>query len=409
MNAHGELLAVECEDVAWFRDQPEAARGSAAALGRRIGLGETRTAELVLAVAELAANLTKHAVNGSVLLRVLRNQEVAGVEVIVVDGGPGIADVTAALRDGTSTAGTLGIGLGAVHRLADSFDIHSQPGIGTVQVASFWPRSSRPSRAGEVAVSGITRAISGEEVCGDAWMARVDTGERASSAHREEATPRRVTGPVAPDWSAMTATRPQGERVSGASPDADSSSRPGTRGRSVPLVRAAVAGPGQATLVMSCDGLGHGPMAALAAQAAVQAFRTGAARTPEQAMEQVHRALRGTRGAAVAIARIESDDRVLFCGVGNITAALVTTTSRANLVSHPGIVGHQMRHLRTYESSLPARGVLVMHSDGLSERWAPTDLASVLHHPPALIAAHLLRHAGTRRDDASAVVAKAAG
>ncbi|MGN5635844.1 ATP-binding protein [Streptomyces sp. AC154] len=408
MNARGELLTVDCEDVAWFRDQPEAARGSAAALGRRVGLGETRTAELVLAVAELAANITKHAVNGSLLLRVLRNQDVAGVEVVVVDGGPGMADITAALRDGTSTAGTLGIGLGAVRRLADSFDIHSQLGIGTVQVASFWPRASRPARTGQVVVSGITRAIGGEEVCGDGWVARVDTGEQTAPAHREEATPRRDTGLVPPDWSAMTATRPPGGPVSGASRGSDALPRPGAKGRSVP-VRAAVAGPGQGTLVMSCDGLGHGPMAALAAQAAVKAFRTGDTRTPEQAMEQVHRALRGTRGAAVAIARIEPDGRVLFCGVGNITSALVTSTTRAGLVSHPGIVGHQMHQLRTYENRLPAHGVLVMHSDGLSERWVPTDLASVLHHPPALIAAHLLRQAGTRRDDASAVVAKAAG
>jgi hypothetical protein len=149
-------------------------------------------------------------------------------------------------------------------------------------------------------------------------------------------------------------------------------------------------------------------MAALAAQAAVQAFRTGTARTPEEVIEEVHRGLRGTRGAAIAAARLEPDGRVLFCGIGNITASIVTTGSRANLLSHPGIVGHQMRQLRTYEHQLPAHGALVMHSDGLSERWTPSDLASLLHHPPALIAAGLLRLVGTRRDDASVVVAKGA-
>lgn len=125
-------------------------------------------------------------------------------------------------------------------------------------------------------------------------------------------------------------------------------------------------------------------------------------------MEEVHRALRGTRGAAVAIARLESDGRVLFCGVGNITATLLTATSRANLLSHPGITGHQMHRLRTHEYRLPAQGMLVMHSDGLSDRWSPADLTGLLHHPPAVIATALLRQAGTRRDDASAVIAKAA-
>lgn len=144
MTSPGFAPMLDCEDVAWFRDQPEAARGAAAALGRRIGLGETRSSQLVLAVAELAGNIAKHADDGSLLLRVLRNEATAGVEVLAVDNGPGIVDVPAALRDGMSTAGTLGIGLGAIQRLADSFHIHSQPGLGTVQVARFWPHPAPP-------------------------------------------------------------------------------------------------------------------------------------------------------------------------------------------------------------------------------------------------------------------------
>ncbi|WP_393100960.1 ATP-binding protein [Streptomyces sp. LN325] len=403
----GPPRLVDCEDVAWFRDQPEAARGAAAALGRRIGLGDQRTAELVLAVAELTTNITKHAVDGSLLLRVLRNQTVAGVEVVAVDGGPGMADVPAALRDGMSTVGTLGIGLGAVQRLADTFDIHSQPGSGTVQLARFWPRPPHPSVTGEAAVGGSTRPIGGEQVCGEAWAARTDTGERATRPESDGTTRPVESGTAPHDWSTLTGTRPPSERARKASKRTDAFVRPGARGRSVP-VHAAVAGPGDGLLVMSCDGLDHGPMAALGARAAVQAFRTGAARTPEQAMEQVHRALRGTRGAAVAVARLEPDGRLLFCGVGNITAALVTATTRTTLLSHPGIAGHQMHQLRTYEHRLPAHGILVMHSDGLSERWTAADLAGLLHHPPAVIATGLLRHAGTRRDDASAVIAKAA-
>ncbi|MFJ5265648.1 ATP-binding protein [Streptomyces sp. NPDC088387] len=464
-------LLVDCEDVAWFRDGPAAARGTAATVGRRIGLGEQRTAELVLAVAELAANLTKHATDGSLLLRVLRNRPgspadvVAGVEVIAVDKGPGMADVPAALRDGMSTTGTLGIGLGAVQRLADTFDVHSQPGTGTIQLARFWPRPAPPAVSGEPAVGGVTRPISGEQVCGDAWAARTDAGgnvgidavssvrvdggnvrtgsdaridgggdagtdagghagtgsgsdartdasgrartdgdshartdggSHARTTHRDErsAGPD-PSAPALPDWSTMAGIRkPRSTTV--------------RRGASVP-VQAAVPGPGEGLLVMSCDGLGHGPLATLAAQAAVNAFRSGTGRTPEQVMEEVHRALRGTRGAAVAVARLEPDGRVLFCGTGNITAALVTATSRANLLSHPGIAGHQMHRLRTYEYRLPAQGVLVMHSDGLSDRWNVADLAGLLHHSPAVIATGLLRQAGTRRDDASAVIAKAAG
>ncbi|MFE9538719.1 SpoIIE family protein phosphatase [Streptomyces sp. NPDC006691] len=433
-------VLVDSEDVAWFRDQPEAARGAAAALGRRIGLDEQRTAQLVLAVAELAGNLTKHAVDGSLLLRVVRTHAesgaearagvgvTAGVEVIAVDSGPGMADIPAALRDGMSTSGTLGIGLGAVQRLADSFDIHSRPGTGTIQLARFWPRPAPPAASGEPAVAGVTRPISGEQTCGDAWAARTDSGSPPTGRGRtpaagprgDEAPAYGVSGDGRPSWSDLTnplshQMRPTVPRHAGARPETPGRPGPGeartvaagtvAAGRSAP-VRAASPGGGEGLLVLSCDGLGHGPQAALAAQAAVQAFRTATGRTPEKVMEDVHRALRGTRGAAVAIARLEPDGRLLFCGIGNITAALVTTAARTTLMSHPGIVGHQMRQLRTYEAQLPSAGVLVMHSDGLSERWSATDLAGLLHHPPAVLATGLLRQAGTRRDDASVVIAR---
>lgn len=419
-------LLLDCEDSAWFRDQPEAARGAAAALGRRIGLGEHRTAQLVLAVAELATNASKHATDGSVVLRVLRNRDVAGVEVVVVDSGPGMADVAAALRDGVSTTGTLGIGMGAVQRLADRFDVHSVPGLGTVQLARFWPHPLPPSVAGEAVVGGITRPIGGEEVCGDAWAARTDTGERTEQTERTERAERteqmeRAERAERTAWSdrteraaAVRADRPgrAGTAFGGAlRASAGATGVPGAPGggkvRSE-LVHGAVAGSGRGVLVMSCDGLGHGPMAAAASQAAVKAFHQGSARLPDHAVQEVHRALRGTRGAAVAIARLEPDGRVLFCGIGNISASIVTPEFRSNLLSHPGIVGHQMRQLRVYEQHMPLGGALVMHSDGLSERWKPGDLGSLLHHSPALIATGLLRHAGTRRDDASVVIAKGA-
>lgn len=382
-------LLVTCEDVAWFRDEPESARGAAAALGRRVGLGDRRTAELVLATTELATNVRKHSTDGSILLRVVRTPQVAGVELVVTDGGPGIADVPAALRDGMSTTGTLGIGLGAVTRLADVFDVHSRPGHGTLQLARFWPRPLAFPPDAEPAVGGLTRPISGEVVCGDAWGAKTDPGD----AEPTEAPLRRRSPDGAVDWAALTGTAPA------AAGNGQRRARP---------VHSATPGTEEATLVMMCDGLGHGPMAALAGQAALKAFRTGRARMPDQIIQEMHRALHGTRGVAAAVVRIEPrNGRLLFCGVGNITAALVTSQTRGNLLSHPGIVGGRpMPSLRTYEHSLPEHGALVMHSDGLNERWTPADLAGLLPHRPPTIAAGLLRLAGTRRDDASVVVAK---
>ncbi|MGW6654887.1 serine/threonine protein kinase [Streptomyces sp. CB02130] len=353
---------LDCEDVEWFRaaaEMPSAARGAAATLARRIGLDGYRASEVALAVTEAATNLHRHARDGALLLRVLRTSDRAGVEFLTVDTGPGMADVEAALADGTSSGGTLGIGLGAVVRLADAFDVHSLPGRGTVMAAQFWdrPAGSGPT-GGEVSVSsGLTRPISGETSCGDAWAVKVDEGGGTSDA-----------------------TEPRSASASGS-----------------------------AVLVMLCDGLGHGPLAARAADAAVTEFRRSADRHPEGLLRRIHAALRSTRGGAVAIARIEpARERVLYCGIGNVSGVLLGPGSRKGLLSAPGIVGQQMRSLRTFELPLPPGGALVMHSDGLTDRWKADELPGLLRHTPAVIAGQLLREAGVRHDDAGIVVVKGA-
>lgn len=369
-----DLALIDCEDVAWFRHDPtlpSAARGAAATLARRVGLDPHRASEVALAVTEAATNLHRHTTDGALLLRVLRAGSEAGVEFLTVDTGPGMADVTASLLDGASTAGTLGIGLGAVARLADRFDIHSLPGKGTVLSAQFWPRApgsiltpaSNPAQGTTVA-SGITRPISGETICGDAWTVRVDPGP-----HQEVGYGQRGSG------------REQRSSVS----------------------------PGPALLVMLCDGLGHGPLAALASEAAVKAFKRSRAHRPEELLGDVHKALRGTRGGAVAIARVEpAARRLLYCGIGNVSGFLIGPDVRSGLLSAPGIVGHQMRSLRTFEVPLPEDSALVMHSDGLSERWSPQNMPGLLQHTPAVMAGQLLREAAVRRDDAGIVVIKGA-
>ena len=75
--------------------------------------------------------------------------------------------MSAAMRDGHSTAGTLGIGLGAIRRLADFSDLYSTPGHGTVLVARFWPVPSEY----KIRFAGLVRPISGEAECGDTFGA----------------------------------------------------------------------------------------------------------------------------------------------------------------------------------------------------------------------------------------------
>jgi len=138
----------------------------------RLQFPAARADQLALAVTEAASNLHKHAEQGSLLLAVSRDAEPPGIVLVTIDAGPGLPDVGAAWRDGHSTVGTLGIGLGAIRRLADFCDLYSMPGRGTALVARFWPAPCQPV----IRCAGLIRPITGETECGDAFAA-VQTGE----------------------------------------------------------------------------------------------------------------------------------------------------------------------------------------------------------------------------------------
>jgi anti-sigma regulatory factor (Ser/Thr protein kinase) len=166
------LAAPAHHEMRWLRvEEPSAVaacRAAATAMAREIALPAARADQLALAVTEAASNLHKHARDGALLLRVSPDPAGAGIELITIDAGPGVPDAGAALRDGHSTAGTLGIGLGSISRQADFCDIYSAPGRGTALVARFWagPPDGQPIRC-----AGLTRPIFGETECGDAYGA----------------------------------------------------------------------------------------------------------------------------------------------------------------------------------------------------------------------------------------------
>jgi anti-sigma regulatory factor (Ser/Thr protein kinase) len=165
------LVAQAPGDQRWLRvEDPSAAaacRSAALTLASRLEFPAARADELTLAVTEAASNLHKHATQGSMLLRIARGDGGPGIEMITIDAGPGFGDTAAALRDGHSTSGTLGIGLGAIRRLADFCDLYSVPGRGTTLVARFWAEP----HPGAVPYAGLVRPITGETECGDVFGA----------------------------------------------------------------------------------------------------------------------------------------------------------------------------------------------------------------------------------------------
>jgi anti-sigma regulatory factor (Ser/Thr protein kinase) len=311
-----------------------ACRNAALALADRLRFPAARADQLALAVTEAASNLHKHALQGALLLCVNRDAPEPGIELVTIDAGPGLADVPAAMRDGRSTAGTLGIGLGAIRRLADFSDLYSAPGHGTALAARFRPE--RSPAGGPARWAGLLRPITGETECGDAYGA----------------------------------------------------------------IRA-----GDAVTAVLCDGLGHGPLAAAAAAEGVAAVLGDPAGEPAALLGRAHRRMSATRGGAIGVVRI-SGSAVQFAGLGNVAASILAQGTRKSMISVPGIAGHQARAIRQFEYEAPAGAAVILHSDGISNRWEAAALPGVEGRDPLLIAAVLLAEAGVHRDDAGVLVLK---
>ncbi len=128
-----------------------------------------------------------------------------------------------------------------------------------------------------------------------------------------------------------------------------------------------------------CDGLGHGPLAAIAANEAVHAVLDGPAGDPAAAVARAHSRMGHTRGGALAVVQV-TGRLVRFCGLGNIAAVILANGTRKSMLSVPGIAGHQARAIRQFEYDAPPGAAVILHSDGLSSRWSP-DSAARRHRP----------------------------
>ncbi len=147
------------------------ARRAISDFSRRLGFNETEAGKVAIVATELGTNLIKHAGGGELFARALADGAAPGIELLAVDHGPGISDAAGSLRDGFSTSGTPGTGLGAISRLSTFFDIFSLPERGTVVLAVLGNREGR-SGPRSFDIGGVSVPMRGEPVCGDAWFAQ---------------------------------------------------------------------------------------------------------------------------------------------------------------------------------------------------------------------------------------------
>jgi anti-sigma regulatory factor (Ser/Thr protein kinase) len=313
------------------------ARRAASEFAHKAGANAAQLGRIALVATEMATNIVKHAGagGGALVLERFDDAAGAGVELLALDRGPGMADVKACFADGFSTAGSPGTGLGAIVRQADLFGIYSRPGLGTALSARFvFTPPTMNSPATDIGV--VNAPYPGESVCGDKWA--FDAGRNGNT-------------------------------------------------------------------LLVVDGSGHGVYAAEAAGIATGIFSEHAAEECVPLVERLHRGLAPSRGAALAVARIDTGaGLVRFVGVGNIAAAMVTGSDTRQMISHNGTAGHIAPRIREFTYPFTAPPTVILHSDGLTNRWKLADYPGLGACHPSLIAAVLFRDFRRGRDDATVAV-----
>lgn len=104
----------------------------------KIGMGLVNQTKLITAASELVRNMLRYANGGETLIEVVSKGRENGIRLTFADKGPGIPDIEKAMKDGFSTAKSLGLGLPGTKRLVSQFDIKSIPGEGTTVVIVKW-------------------------------------------------------------------------------------------------------------------------------------------------------------------------------------------------------------------------------------------------------------------------------
>jgi anti-sigma regulatory factor (Ser/Thr protein kinase) len=314
-------------------------RRAAQRLAQAYDFDETLVGRVGIVATELTNNLVKHAGRGELLLQAIGDGQTVAIEMVAIDRGPGMS-VEQCMRDGYSTGGTAGTGLGAISRLSTLFDVYSADGQGTVAVSRVAkppaPGSARPGAAAAPEFGAISVAVLGEMECGDIWRIASRSGSTA-----------------------------------------------------ILVADGLGHGPLAAT-------------AASAAAAAFDRQPFDSPSESMQHIHQALSGGRGAAAACAVIDSTSA--KLAYAGVGNISGSVVSAERSRGMVSHNGILGVQLLRKQQFEYPCTPTDRVVMHSDGMSARWSLKTYPGLFSRHAAVIAGVLYRDHARLRDDVTVVV-----
>jgi len=337
--------------------QVGAVRRAVHAYAGGIGFTERELAEIDIVVQEVGTNAARYAAGGGQIHFTTTLDAEPGLEIFYTDRGPGIYDLDRVVRDGVSTGGSLGAGLGAVRRLMDEFEVYS-----TVQ-----------------AVDRLA-SLARRTTHGTALLLRKWTTHAARLAEETRA------GGGARRIGVWTRPHPREDRNGDAC-----------------FVNQRAA----QTLLAVVDGLGHGQGAHEASRVALSVLAEWRGEGLEEIFRAAHAALRPTRGAVMGACLIDAARGTFqYAGVGNIEVRVFNAPEPVRPISNNGTLGARMDKLRVWSFAWAEGASAVLASDGVSASWDMKDYPGLLQRSPQMLAGVLMRDYGRDTDDATVLVAR---
>jgi len=157
---------------------------------------------------------------------------------------------------------------------------------------------------------------------------------------------------------------------------------------------------------MLADGLGHGPDANLAMNAAVEAFKRCPFDSPTEIIQFIHPEVRKTRGLVATVAVLDTKTKHLkISGVGNISTRLQGAVLSKTQLPYNGIIGHNIpRTMNDHILDIRYYSKLILCSDGIRSRWEINKYPQIIRHDPSVLAAAIYKDYARQTDDMSVVV-----
>ena len=344
-----EINSIEVKDAA----QVGAARRVIHGFAGRIGFDENQLAEIDIVVQEIGTNAVSYAAGGGWLHFTTPPGDAPGIELFYWDTGPGIYNLDRAIRDGVSTSGGLGAGLGAIRRLMDEFDVYS-----TVKAT------------GRLTLAAQRRTTHGTALLARKWLGAVERESRQISGAKRIGAWSRPRPPETINGDAYFICTRDGR-----------------------------------TLYAVIDGLGHGSGAHEASNVAINSLDEWRGEPLEQVFHAVHDALRATRGAVMSAVVIDNKAQSFqFAGVGNVLVRVFDAPGRVTPISTNGTLGARLGQIRVWTHPWAEGATCVLASDGISAAWEMDAYPGLLSHSPQLLAGILMRDYGRTSDDATVLV-----